>query len=149
MGQREQQLAYAAKLLEERCGKVIDKSALYQTAPWGKSDQPEFLNQAIVLDTTLNASDLLTEILYIEHLMGRDRNEKFGPRIIDIDIIFFNHQVIRQNGLVVPHPEMANRRFVLEPLNEVIPAYIHPVFYKTITELLKECNDELAVHKLS
>lgn len=148
LGQREQQLAYAAKLLEERCGKIIDKSSLYETAPWGKSDQPPFLNQAIVLDTTLNGHDLLNEILYIEHLMGRDRNEKYGPRIIDIDIIFFNHQLIRQDGLVVPHPEMANRRFVLEPLNEVIPAYIHPVYYKTVSELLAACKDELPVNKL-
>lgn len=148
LGNREQHLAFALKLLEERCGKIIDKSGIYETAPWGKTDQPPFLNQAIVLDTSLNARDLLTEILYIEHLMGRDRNEKYGPRTIDIDIIFFNHQVIRQDGLIVPHPEMTNRRFVLEPLNEIIPAYIHPVYYKTITELLRDCKDELAVNKI-
>jgi 2-amino-4-hydroxy-6-hydroxymethyldihydropteridine diphosphokinase len=149
MGQREQQLAFAAKLLEERCGKIIDRSGLYETAPWGKSDQPDFLNQAIVLDTSLNARDLLNEILYIEHLMGRNREQKFGPRIIDIDIIFYNHRIIKENGLIIPHPEMANRRFVLEPLNEVIPAYIHPIYYKTISELLRQCNDELPVHKFS
>lgn len=149
MGDREQQLSFAAKLLEERCGKIIDHSGLYQTAPWGKTNQADFLNQAIVLDTTLNARELLTEILYIEHLMGRNREEKFGPRIIDIDIIFFNHQVIRENGLVVPHPEMANRRFVLAPLSEVIPAYIHPICYKTVAELLNNCNDPLPVNKIS
>ena len=79
--------------------------------------------------------------------MGRDRIEKFGPRIIDIDIIFFNHQKISEPRLVIPHPEMANRRFVLEPLNEVIPAYIHPVYYKTVAELLQACTDPLAVSK--
>jgi 2-amino-4-hydroxy-6-hydroxymethyldihydropteridine diphosphokinase len=147
LGKREEHLSFAARLLEERCGKIIDKSGIYETAPWGKTDQPAFLNQAIVLDTSLNARDLLNEILYIEHLMGRDRVEKFGPRIIDIDIIFFNHQKINEPRLVIPHPEMANRRFVLEPLNEIIPAYIHPVYYKTVAELLKACTDPLAVSK--
>jgi 2-amino-4-hydroxy-6-hydroxymethyldihydropteridine diphosphokinase len=147
MGQRSEQLAFAAKLIEERCGRIIDKSDLYETDAWGKTDQDKFLNQALVLETSLNARDLLIEILYIENLMGRDRTEKYGPRIIDIDIIFFNHQKINQPGLVVPHPEMSKRRFVLEPLNQVIPAYIHPVIYKTVTELLKECTDELPVTK--
>jgi 2-amino-4-hydroxy-6-hydroxymethyldihydropteridine diphosphokinase len=149
MGQRDEQLAYAARLIEERCGRVIDRSSLYETAAWGKTDQDSFLNQALVVETNLNARDLLTEILYIENLMGRDRIEKYGPRIIDIDIIFFNHQVIREDGLSVPHPEMAKRRFVLEPLNEVIPAYIHPVYYKTVTELLNQCTDTLPVKKIT
>ena len=149
MGHREDQLAYAAKLIEERCGTVIDRSSLYETAAWGKTDQDSFLNQALVLETTLNARDLLHEILYIENLMGRDRIEKYGPRIIDIDIIFFNHQVIKEEGLTIPHPEMAKRRFVLEPLNQVIPAYIHPVYYKTVTELLNQCDDTLPVKKIT
>ena len=149
MGQRNEQLAYAARLIEERCGNVIDRSSLYETGAWGKTDQDSFLNQALVLETSLNARDLLSEILYIENLMGRDRIEKYGPRIIDIDIIFFNHQVIREDGLSVPHPEMAKRRFVLEPLAQVIPAYIHPVFFKTVTELLNECDDRLPVKKIS
>ena len=149
VGQRQQQLAYAARLIEERCGLIIDRSSIYETAAWGKTDQENFLNQALVLETSLNARDLLNEILYIENLMGRDRVEKYGPRTIDIDIIFFNHQVINETGLVVPHPEMSKRRFVLEPLNEVIPAYIHPIYYKTITELLTACDDPLPVKKIS
>jgi len=147
IGNREEQLAYAARLIAERCGSIIDRSSLYETAAWGKKDQPPFLNQALVVETPLNARDFLNEVLYIENLMGRDRVEKYGPRIIDIDIIFFNHQKIKENGLVVPHPEMANRRFVLEPLNEVIPAYIHPIYYKTVNELLNECADTLPVKK--
>ena len=149
MGQRDEQLAYAARLIEERCGTIIDRSSLYETAAWGKTDQDSFLNQALVLETTLNVRDLLNEILYIENLMGRDRIEKYGPRIIDIDIIFFNHQVMKEDGLTIPHPEMAKRRFVLEPLNQVIPAYIHPVYYKTVSELLNECTDTLPVKKIS
>lgn len=148
IGQRQEQLAHAAKLLEERCGPVIDRSAIYETAPWGKTDQENFLNQALVVETRLNARQLLNEILYIENLMGRDRKEKFGPRIIDIDIIFFNHQVIDEPGLTLPHPEMTKRRFVLAPLNDVIPAYIHPVLYKTVQQLLGECPDTLPVKKL-
>jgi 2-amino-4-hydroxy-6-hydroxymethyldihydropteridine diphosphokinase len=149
IGQRDEQLAYAARLIEERCGTIIDRSSLYETAAWGKTDQNSFLNQALVLITSLNARDLLTEILYIENLMGRDRLEKYGPRIIDIDIIFFNHQIIREDGLTVPHPEMTKRRFVLEPLNQVIPAYIHPVYYKTVSELLTLCEDKLPVKKIT
>ena len=148
MGQREDQLSYAAKLIEERCGSIIDRSSIFETAAWGKTNQENFLNQALVLETTLNPRDLLNEILYIENLMGRDRVEKYGPRIIDIDIIFFNHQKIKENGLVIPHPEMSRRRFVLEPLNEVIPAYIHPVFFKTVNELLQQCDDTLPVKKI-
>ena len=147
IGNREQELTFADKLVAERCGHVIDRSSVYETAAWGKTDQATFLNQALVVETSLHARDLMSEILYIEHLMGRDRVEKYGPRIIDIDIIFFNHQIINQPDLVVPHPEMAARRFVLEPLNEVIPAYIHPIYYKTSTELLKDCKDESPVKK--
>ena len=148
IGNRQEELNYAARLIQERCGIIIDRSSLYETAAWGKTDQESFLNQALVLETTLNARDLLNEILYIENLMGRDRVEKYGPRIIDIDIIFFNHQVIRENGLIIPHPEMAKRRFVLEPLNQVIPAYIHPIYYKTVSELLDQCDDSLSVKKI-
>jgi 2-amino-4-hydroxy-6-hydroxymethyldihydropteridine diphosphokinase len=148
IGNRQEELNNAARLIQERCGTIIDRSSLYETAAWGKTDQESFLNQALVLETTLNARDLLNEILYIENLMGRDRVEKYGPRIIDIDIIFFNHQVIRENGLIIPHPEMAKRRFVLEPLNQVIPAYIHPIYYKTVSELLDQCDDSLPVKKI-
>lgn len=148
IGNKGEELANAAKLIEERCGAIIDRSAIYETAAWGKTDQDSFFNQALVLETSLNARDLLNEILYIENLMGRDRLEKYGPRIIDIDIIFFNHQIIKETGLIVPHPEMARRRFVLEPLNEVIPAYIHPVYYQTVRELLASCDDTLPVKKL-
>lgn len=149
MGDREQQLFHAARLLEERCGRIIDRSAIYETSPWGKTDQNDFLNQALVVETRLQARNFLKELLYIENLMGRNRKEKFGPRIIDIDIIFFNHEIINEPELVLPHPQMSKRRFVLEPLNEVAPAYIHPVFYKTVSELLNACEDPLTVKKIN
>jgi len=148
IGNPADQLATATGLLEERCGRVIDRSSLYQTAPWGKPDQENFLNQVLVLETVLSAREVLTEIKIIETQMGRERKEKNGPRVIDVDILFFNHQVINEAGLTVPHPQMALRRFVLEPLNQVAPAYIHPVLYKTITQLLDECPDEGKVKKI-
>lgn len=89
MGRRSEQLAFAAKLIEERCGKIIDRSALYETAAWGKTDQDKFLNQALVLETRLNARDLLNEILYIENLMGRDRG-KNTDRVLSTLISFFS-----------------------------------------------------------
>jgi 2-amino-4-hydroxy-6-hydroxymethyldihydropteridine diphosphokinase len=148
IGNPADQLATATRLLEERCGRVIDRSSLYQTAPWGKPDQENFLNQVLVIETALSAREVLKEIKIIENQMGRERKEKNGPRVIDVDILFFNHQVINEPGLTVPHPQMALRRFVLEPLNQVAPAYIHPVLYKTITQLLDECPDEGKVKKI-
>ncbi len=149
MEDREHKLSEAARLLEERCGSIIDRSSVYETAAWGKTDQDDFLNQALIIETRLNAKDLLKELQEIENLMGRNRKEKFDPRIIDIDIIFFNHEIINDEELKVPHPEMIRRNFVLEPLNEIAPAYIHPVFYKTVKELLAGSTDLLAVKKLN
>lgn len=148
MGEREIQLSHAAKLLEERCGAVIDRSDIFETAPWGKTDQNDFLNQALVIETSLSSKQFIKEALYIENLMGRDRKEKLGPRVIDIDIIFFNHEIRNEPDLTLPHPEMANRRFVLEPLSQVIPAYIHPILHKTVKELLANCTDPLPVKKI-
>jgi 2-amino-4-hydroxy-6-hydroxymethyldihydropteridine diphosphokinase len=148
MGRRKEQLALAAQLLEERCGTIIDRSALYETEPWGKPDQELFLNQALILETSLTARELMNEIIAIEIQMGRNRAEKYGPRVIDIDILLFNHEIINEPGLCIPHTELYKRRFVLVPLNEIAPAYIHPVFYKTVQQLLEECPDRLTVKKL-
>ena len=149
VGSREQQLVMAANLLQEHCGTVVDRSSFYETAAWGNTSQAPFLNQALALQTKLSARELMGEILHIEALMGRVRKEKFEPRVIDIDIIFFNHEVICEPNLAVPHPEMQRRRFVLGPLSEIIPAYIHPVLFKTVAELLEECPDPLDVKKIS
>jgi 2-amino-4-hydroxy-6-hydroxymethyldihydropteridine diphosphokinase len=148
IGNAKQQLAEAAHLLGQHCGHVIDQSALYETAPWGMADQENFLNQVLVIETGLSAQEVMKVIGTIEQQMGRKRKEKNGPRVIDVDILFFNHQIINEPGLTVPHPHMRERRFVLEPLNEVAPAFIHPVFYKTVRQMLDECSDELKVKKL-
>jgi len=147
MGNREQHLQQAASILETY-GTIKQKSALYETAAWGKTDQPAFLNQVLLLHTSLEPMDLLEKVLETELQLGRVREEKFGPRIIDIDILFYNEAVIDLPGLQVPHPQMAKRRFVLEPLNEIAPNFLHPVLQKTVHQLLQECPDQLQVTKL-
>jgi 2-amino-4-hydroxy-6-hydroxymethyldihydropteridine diphosphokinase len=149
LGNREENLATALALLSETCGTIIAASALYETAAWGNTDQPAFLNQAIQLQTTLNAKQLIRRVLKAEKHMGRVRNEKYGPRIIDIDILLFNNEKHNYHFLKLPHPEMHNRRFVLVPLAEIAAEAIHPVFKKNIVQLLEECPDKLTVIKVS
>ena len=144
MGNRKQNLGLAVELLKG-LGEVKKLSGLYETAAWGKTDQPAFLNQAVLVDTSLGARELLQEVLAIEEKLGRKRAGKYGPRIIDIDILFYNSAILKEPGLVIPHPEIQNRRFALQPMNEIAGELVHPVFRKTITQLLKECEDELEV----
>jgi 2-amino-4-hydroxy-6-hydroxymethyldihydropteridine diphosphokinase len=148
MGNRLQNLHRAIELLAATCGPVIQQSAVYETAAWGKTDQPAFLNQALALTTNLSAQELITTILSVEEEMGRLRMEKFGPRIIDIDILFFNDIIMQEPNLTIPHPQLQNRRFVLAPMQEIAPELVHPVLHKTIDQLLKECKDELAVRRM-
>lgn len=148
MGHRESNLALAMDLIRQNGGKIIAHSALYETAAWGNSDQPGFLNQALLVETPLGAAALLHQLLAIEKQIGRVRLEKYGPRIIDIDILLFNREIHHEPELKIPHPELANRRFALTPLAEIAADYVHPVLQKTISVLLEECPDELAVNKL-
>ena len=137
----------ARKQVEARCGRIVKTSSVYETAAWGKTDQPAFLNQVIAVHTRLSVQELLTTVLGIEKEMGRVREEKYAPRIIDIDILFFNNEVIHEPGLQVPHPEIQNRRFVLEPMTEIAPRKQHPVLGKTMSQLLNRCTDPLEVKK--
>ncbi|HEV2482568.1 MAG TPA: 2-amino-4-hydroxy-6-hydroxymethyldihydropteridine diphosphokinase [Puia sp.] len=129
-------------------GTIRQASSLYETAPWGRTDQPWFLNQALHLETPADAPTLLKTLLHIEESMGRKRLEKYGSRRIDIDILFFNDAIVRLPDLVIPHPEIANRRFVLEPLNEIAPDHYHPVLHLSVRELLLACTDRLEVKKI-
>jgi 2-amino-4-hydroxy-6-hydroxymethyldihydropteridine diphosphokinase len=149
VGNRQQYLQESARLIETDCGEITGRSALYETAAWGKTDQATFLNQALELSTTLPAGELMDVLLRIEQGIGRRRAEKYGPRIIDIDILLYGHAVIASPRLTVPHPHMAARRFALVPLHEIAAAFIHPVLHKTIAELLLECPDPLPVKKFS
>jgi 2-amino-4-hydroxy-6-hydroxymethyldihydropteridine diphosphokinase len=148
IGDRHANLQKAASTIAERCGEVIRSSWVYETAAWGKEDQQDFLNQVLLINTNLTADKLIRIILQIEKEMGRSRKEKNEPRVIDIDILFFNDEIINDPDLIVPHPQLQNRRFVLQPLNEIAPDFIHPIFRKTVHQLLLECPDALAVKKL-
>jgi 2-amino-4-hydroxy-6-hydroxymethyldihydropteridine diphosphokinase len=147
MGNSEEQISVAIDHIEKKIGKLIRKSKLYATAAWGNTDQPDFLNQVILIETKLSAPQTLQSILAIEKMMGRLRTVKNAPRIIDIDILFFNKEIIQQKNLIVPHPEIQNRRFVLIPMNEISPQLKHPVFNKSIHQLLTACKDHLNVKK--
>jgi 2-amino-4-hydroxy-6-hydroxymethyldihydropteridine diphosphokinase len=147
-GDRYLNMQQARTNIEHICGRLLLVSSLYETAPWGKTDQPDFLNQVLLIETKRSPAELLKALLQIEEKGGRIRTIKNAPRTIDIDILFYNRLVIEEPGLTIPHPRIADRRFVLEPLNEISPGFVHPVLHKTIQRLLLECTDELAVKKI-
>lgn len=149
MGNRPDNLEKAKSLLQEECGTIKKESSIFETEAWGINDQPAFLNQALLLQTRFSVTELMICILNVEKEMGRIRNEKFGPRLIDIDIIFFNSEIYSDSLVTVPHPEMHKRRFVLIPLTEIAEQLIHPALKKSCFELLCDCEDELIVKKFS
>ncbi len=149
MGNREGYLAAARSAVEKHIGPLRRHSSLYQTAAWGLQEQDAFLNQVLQIETALDAGSLLQTLLQIEETLGRKREVRYGPRIIDMDILFFNDEVIHKEGLTIPHPQIQNRRFALVPMAELAPELVHPVLQKTIAQLLNDCPDTLDVHKIS
>jgi 2-amino-4-hydroxy-6-hydroxymethyldihydropteridine diphosphokinase len=149
LGDRLNYLIEAEKKIVKFCGEILSRSSFYETAAWGNLDQPGFINRVLFIQTQLSAPDLMKKILEIEGEMGRKRLQQYGPRIIDIDILFFNEEIIFSKVLIIPHPQIQNRRFTLEPLNEIAPNLVHPLLHKTIRELLLLCEDKLDVKKLS
>jgi 2-amino-4-hydroxy-6-hydroxymethyldihydropteridine diphosphokinase len=148
-GDREKNLRDAIKLIEEKAGKVLSVSSVYETEPWQMNDSVSFLNQVILMETKQDGATLMEMLIQIEKSMGRIRHHGVGyeSRTIDLDILFFNNEVIQSESLVVPHPQIAKRRFVLEPLAEIAPDYVHPVLKKTMLHLLKSCADKHSVRK--
>ena len=147
MGNRKQFLSKAIKQITEQCGSLVKESSIYETAAWGNTKQAAFLNQVIVIETKLSADDLMKSLLVIETGLGRIRTENYGPRTIDLDILFFDELIYHSSTVTLPHSAMQDRRFVLIPLAELSPRKIHPVYQKTISRLLKECADKLEVKK--
>lgn len=141
----------ACGYIEQKVGKIKRYSSVYQSQAWGMDDAPDFYNQVIKLETKLKPEELMLVLLDIEKKMGRERLEQdntYQNRIIDIDVLFFNDEGIKTNTLEIPHPRLHLRKFVLEPLNETAPNYIHPLLNKSITELLALCTDKGQVKKL-
>lgn len=127
----------------EKCGwKIIKKSRVWETAPWGMRDQPRFLNMCVMTETELCLEDMIRLIKDIERRLGRKESKKWGPREIDIDIITVENTVLRSEQLSVPHPRMQDRAFVLVPLREIDPEFIHPVTKKTVDEMIGELPPE-------
>jgi len=149
LGERKKQLELATALIFERAGAKVALSAYYESTAWGKTDQPAFLNQAICIHTSLPPETLLHQLLLIEQQLGRVRGEKYGPRLIDIDILLYDQLHLQQQELVIPHPELPNRRFALVPLAEIAVDYCHPVLHCTVGTLLAHCTDQGEVFKIS
>jgi 2-amino-4-hydroxy-6-hydroxymethyldihydropteridine diphosphokinase len=147
IGDCQSNLKKANELIEEKIGKITALSSIYMTAAWGNTEQDDFLNQVLVVDSALSPMNVLDQILAIERHMGRVRTIKNAPRLIDIDILFFNQDAIQEKELEIPHPLIGERRFVLEPLNELMAEEIHPVSGKKIKHMLIECSDPLVVRK--
>ncbi len=148
IGDRLQYLNNASVEIERLAGKIVAKSSIYETEAWGYINQQPFLNQVLKIETELQPSKLLQTLLEIELQSGRERKIKMGPRTIDIDILFYNNEIITTPTLTIPHSQIQNRRFVLTPLNEIAANLIHPVLQKNIAELLNECMDKLQVNKI-
>ena len=148
LGNKEDNLKQAIALIENRTGRIINISDVYKSEPWGNAEQDEFVNQAILLQTSFAAVDLLQMLLNIELTMGRRREGKWGPRIIDIDILDYNGEVIQNEELICPHPYLPERMFALKPLQQLLPNWIHPILNKSVSELIANCNDENKVEAI-
>jgi 2-amino-4-hydroxy-6-hydroxymethyldihydropteridine diphosphokinase len=147
MGDRFASLNQARQLLSGEKLTIKNSSSIYETAAWGQIPQPDFLNQIICIHTSWNPDELMQHLLATEKKMGRIRTEKKGPRVIDLDILFFDDLILSSEIVTIPHPLLQERRFILEPMVELDPDFIHPVFKKSCIELLQTCEDPLPVKK--
>jgi 2-amino-4-hydroxy-6-hydroxymethyldihydropteridine diphosphokinase len=146
-GDRSTNLHDARLKIQKQVGKIVRASSIYSTAAWGVTDQPDFLNQVIEIESSLSPGSLLEKTHTIEKSLGRIRTGKWGARIIDIDILLYRDATLKTTHLTLPHPELPNRKFVLIPFAEIAPDLLHPTLQKKISELLEICSDQLAVTK--
>ncbi len=149
MGPSKIVLTKANQLIEKHIGRIKSKSSLYKTAAWGNTNQPDFINQVLYVQTVFTPMLVLKKIELIEREMGRLRIEKWGPRIIDIDILLYDNEVFESPKLRIPHPEMLRRNFVMNPLKEIAPYLIFPQTKLRIIDLEKKTSDNSLIIKLS
>lgn len=134
--------------IEREIGRLMALSTRYETAPWGVIDQPNYLNQVVKVETALSPRETLNKVLAIEARLGRTRKEKWEARIIDIDILYFDQAIIDEPDLKIPHPLLHLRSFVLTPLAEIAPGFVHPIFKLSTWALLDRLQDDAVVKKL-
>ncbi|EDU38671.1 TPA: 2-amino-4-hydroxy-6-hydroxymethyldihydropteridine diphosphokinase [Clostridium botulinum] len=138
IGEKENYIKRALEKIEERKIKIIKVSPIYETEPYGVLDQDSFLNGVVKIETNLTPENLIKELLLIEKQLDRVRERRWGPRTIDLDIIFYDDLIINKNNLIIPHKDMENREFVLKPLCDIDKNFIHPVLKKSVKQLYDE-----------
>jgi 2-amino-4-hydroxy-6-hydroxymethyldihydropteridine diphosphokinase len=149
LGDRSGLVNQATEMLKKHLGEPKLQSSVYETQSWGNVDKNDYLNQIVVFETALNPSELLAIGQLVESKLGRNREEKWGDRTMDVDILYYGNQIIRSSTLDVPHPLISERRFVLEPLTEILPDFTHPVINMSNRRLLELCDDNSAVWKMT
>ncbi|MFY0644049.1 MAG: 2-amino-4-hydroxy-6-hydroxymethyldihydropteridine diphosphokinase [Bacteroidia bacterium] len=142
IGNRYAYLFQAKRLLGKKLGRAYKYSGVYETPPWGKTNQASFLNSVACFSTDLPAEECMEICLNVEQQLGRSRIEKWGERTIDLDILFYGGEAVNQEKVVIPHPEITNRSFVLRPLVEIIPSFVHPVLGVDVNTLFGQFDGE-------
>ena len=151
-GDKDAIFAQACLLINNRCGRVVQVSAAYESEPWGFEADEWFLNRLIIVETELEPEAMMQQLLEIERELGRVRHaqaEGYTSRKADLDILYFGDRIVVSDSLIVPHPRLHQRRFVLLPLCELVPQFMHPVFHLTQAELLERCPDKSAVKRMN
>lgn len=148
LGDRRRQLSHAIGEIKQHIGVVVKCSSVYETEAWGVDGQPSYFNQVLMVETALKPRELLASTQGIENRLGRTRTKKWESRVIDIDILFYNEQIIEEESLTIPHPLLHRRKFTLLPLTELTKELMHPVLRKTVGQLLLELEDPLEVKRL-
>ncbi|HKZ46214.1 MAG TPA: 2-amino-4-hydroxy-6-hydroxymethyldihydropteridine diphosphokinase [Thermodesulfobacteriota bacterium] len=137
------------RIVDSKNIKLVKMSSFYETEPWGEIEQDWFINCVVKIETSLDAKALLALLQDIEKGLGRNRIKKGGPRVIDLDILFFNRDITEIKEIIIPHPLLHKRRFVLTPASEIAPDFIHPVLKKRVADLLRELDDNKKVIRLN
>ncbi len=145
LGNRTQHLQQAQQFLRQAIGNILQGSSVYETAAWGVAAQPAYLNQVLVVETALPPFELLEKTQEIEKQLGRIRSFRWAARTIDIDILFYDQLIISTQELTIPHSRILERKFVLQPLTEIAPDMLHPVWQRSIKNLLDSCEDNSVV----